>query len=101
MTKRILANFALFLCIGVMNRELPECLALADDVSNDGDVAVYNLRVPQSVSVLAGTLDARAASTSRKGSFPVLLLQGRTSRLPAPVLHDGVGLLRLIDQQRC
>ncbi|MGD0129783.1 MAG: hypothetical protein ABSF46_31060 [Terriglobia bacterium] len=101
MTKRILANFALFLCIGVMNRELPECMALRDDVSNDGDVVVYILRIPQCVSILAGRPDAQVASASRKGSFPILLLQGRTSRLPAPLLYDGVGLLRLIDQQRC
>jgi hypothetical protein len=99
--KRIIANFILFLCIGVMNRELPECMALRDDVSNDGDVAIYNLRLPQSVSVLASTLDAQAASASHTGSFPVLLQRGRASRLPAPIPHDGVGLLRLIDQQRC
>jgi len=99
--KRLLANFILLLCIGVMNRELPECMALADDVSNDGDVAVYNLRVPQRVSVRDGKLDPRVASATREDPSPLLPPQRRTSRLPAPVLYSGVGLLRLIDQRRC
>jgi hypothetical protein len=99
--KRLLVNFILLLCIGVMNRELPECMALRDDVWNDGDVAVYNLRVPQCASVRAGMLEPRAASASRKVSSPLLLLTRRTSHLPAPVLYSGAGLLRLIDRQRC
>ncbi len=101
MARRLLANFILLLCIGVMNRELPECMSLLDDVSNDGDVAVYNLRVPQCVSVRACAHDPRAASASRKVSSALFLLTRRTSRLPAPGPYSGVDLLRLIDQQRC
>ncbi len=101
MARRLLANFILLLCIGVMNRELPECMALHDDVSNDGDVAVYNLRAPQCVSARAGARDPLSASGSCRVSSPLLLLTLRTSHLPAPVLYSGVGLLRLIAQQRC
>jgi hypothetical protein len=99
--RRFFVYAILFLCIGVMNRELPECMALRDDVSNDGDVAVYNLRLLQRVSLRADTLDPRAASAFSKGSFPLLLLDGRSSRVPAPVAQNGVDLLRLTGQQRC
>jgi hypothetical protein len=84
-----------------MNRELPECMALRDDVSNDGDVAVYSLQVPQAVASRADTLDPGAASAFSKDSFPLLLAHGRSSRVPAAVAHAGVDLLQLIGQQRC
>ena len=39
-SKRCLLYLALFLCIGVTGLELLEYMILADEVSNDGDVAV-------------------------------------------------------------
>jgi hypothetical protein len=100
-TRRFVGYFILFLCIGVMNRELPECMALRDDVSNDGDVAVYSLQAPQAVASRADTLDPGPASAFSKDSFPLLVADGRWSRVPAAVAHSGVDLLRLMDQQRC
>jgi len=38
--KTPLLLLTLFAALGVMTRELPECLSLSDDVSNDGDVPV-------------------------------------------------------------
>jgi len=99
--KRFTTYFIVFLCLGVMNRELPECMALQDDVSNDGDVAVYSLQLTQAVARCSGTLDQEIASPSGNGSSPWLFLDGRSSRMPSEAAHAGVDLLRLIDQQRC
>jgi hypothetical protein len=38
--KTPLLLLTLFAALGVMTRELPECLSLSDDISNDGDVPV-------------------------------------------------------------
>ncbi len=38
--KMPLLLLTLFAALGVMTRELPECLSLSDDISNDGDVPV-------------------------------------------------------------
>ena len=38
--KTPLLLLTLFAALGVMTRELPECLSLSDDVSNDGEVPV-------------------------------------------------------------
>ena len=101
MARRFIECLILFLSIGVMNRELPECMALRDDVSNDGDVAVYSLQAPQAVASRAGTLDRAPAPALSSYSFPLRLPDGRSSRIPAGAAHAGVDLLRLIDQQRC
>jgi hypothetical protein len=98
---RFFACLVLFLCIGVMGRELPECMSLDDDVSNDGDVAVYNLQSPLGVSSCGDSPDPRRASAFGKGSLSRISLSPRSSHAAAPVGHAGVGLLRLIDQQRC
>ena len=87
--------------MGVMGRELPECMSLEDDVSNDGDVAVYNLQTPLRVTACADTPDPRGTPAFGKGSLSLILLSPRCSLLVAPVGHAGVSLLRLIDQQRC
>jgi hypothetical protein len=100
-SRRFFAHLILFLCIGVMGRELPECMSLADDVSNDGDVAVYNLQPPQGVWSRADASDPWAASALGKGSHSLISLPPRFSRVAAPLGLAGVGLLRLIDQQRC
>jgi len=99
--RRFIGYFILFLCIGVMNRELPECMALRDDVSNDGDVAVCSFQVPQAVALRTDTHDPGAVSASTQGSFPLFLPGGHSSRVQASVSHTGVDLLRLISQQRC
>ena len=101
MSRRFAVHFILFLCLGVMNRELPECMALRDDVSNDGDVAVYALQLPQGVSSCADTPGSQATCAFSKGLFPSLLPGRRCFGVPALVARAGVGLLRLIDQQRC
>jgi hypothetical protein len=76
-------------------------MSLGDDVSNDGDVVVYNLQPSQGVSSRAATPDPGATSTFGKGSLSLIFLPSRFSCASAPVGHSGVGLLRLIDQQRC
>jgi hypothetical protein len=100
-SKRFFACFILLLGIGVMNRELPECMGLRDDVSNDGEAAICNVQVLQGVSSRADTLDPQAASAFSKGSFPLPLLRRCSSHVLAPVARDGSALLRLIEQQRC
>jgi hypothetical protein len=101
MGRRFFAYLVLFLCIGVMGREVPECMSLGDDVSNDGDVAVYNLQPPQESSSRPDTHNPRATSAFGKGSLSLIFLPSHSSRAAAPVGHAGVSLLRLIDQQRC
>ena len=101
MARRLTGYFILFLCMGVMNRELPECMDLQDDVSNDGDVAVYSLQAPQAVVSRGGTPDRAAILAFSNYSFPLPFLGGRSPRIPAAQAHAGIGLLRLIDQQRC
>jgi len=100
MWRRFLAYLILFLCISVTTREVPECMALADDVSNDGDVAVYNLQPPLSVSSRADAPGQPEASALGKGSHSLPFLSPRFSQAAAPLGLAGVDLLRLIDQQR-
>ncbi len=100
MCRRFFAYVTLFLCIGVMGREVPECMSLGDDVSNDGEVAVYNVQPPQGISSRAGAPDPRATSAFGKGLLSLIFLPSGFSRAAVPVGHAGVGLLRLIDQQR-
>jgi hypothetical protein len=99
--RRFFGYLVLFLCIGVMGREVPECMSLGDDVSNDCDVAVYNLKPPQGVSSCADTPDPGATSAFGNGSLSLIFLPSRFSRAVAPIGRAGVGLLRLIGQQRC
>jgi len=99
--RRFFGYLVLFLCIGVMGREASECMSLGDDVSNDGEVAVYNLKPPQGVSSRGDTPDPQATSAFGKGSLSLIFLPSRFSRAAAPIGHVGAGLLQLIDQQRC
>jgi len=101
MSRRSLLLLVLFLSMGVIGRELPECMSLEDDVSNDGDVAVYDLQPSLRISSRADPPQPPAPGADGKGS-PSLIFLSPCTLLPAtPVRRAGVGLLRLLDQQRC
>jgi hypothetical protein len=91
----------LFLCIGVTARELPEYMILDDDVSNDGDIAVYNLQPRLAVSSRADLADPRGTSAFGNLFLSPILLSLASSHASAPVGQVGADLLRLIEQQRC
>ncbi len=101
MSKRCLLYLVLFVCIAVMGRELPEYMILGDDVSNDGDVAVYYLQPRLTVSSRADPPNPQGSSTFGKDSLSQILLPYPAYRPAAPVGHAGTELLRLIEQQRC
>jgi hypothetical protein len=99
--RQFFAVFILFLCIGVMAREVPECMSLADDVSNDGDVAVYHLHPPQGVSSCTHAPDPGPTPAFVKGLLSLIPPSPLSPHGAAPVDHAGVGLLQWIDQLRC
>ena len=101
MSKRRLLYLALFLCIGVTGRELPEYMILADEVSNDGDVAVYNLQPCLTVSSRADPGCPQGSSTFGKDPLSLILLPFPAYHAATPDEHVGVELLRWIEQQRC
>jgi hypothetical protein len=76
-------------------------MILDDEVSNDGDVAVYNLQPRLTVSSRADPADPQGSSTFGKDSLSQILLPYPAYRPAAPVGHAGTELLRLIEQQRC
>lgn len=100
MCRRFFAYLILFLCIGVAGRELPECMSLGDDVSNDSEGAVYYVQSSREVSSCADSRDPGRISAFGKASLSLILPSPRSSRVAAPFAHAGVALLRLIDQQR-
>jgi hypothetical protein len=101
MSRRSLLYLVLFLCMGVIGRELPECMSLEDDVSNDGDVAVCDLQPSLRISSRADPPQPPGPRVDGKGSPSLIFLSARTPLPAAPVRYAGVGLLRLLDQQRC
>ena len=101
MSRRFPLYLILFLCLNVMSRELPECMNLEDDVSNDGDVAVYNIQPPLRVSSRADPADRLESSAFGNDSVYFVFPPPRCSRSAASARHAGIDLLRLLGQQRC
>jgi hypothetical protein len=101
MSRQLLLFLTLFLCIGVTERELPECMSLGDDVANDGDVAVYNLQPAVGIHSLTGAHEGPASPDICNGTVTSNLPASRVSPASARARVTGVGLLRLIEQQRC
>ena len=101
MSRRLILYLILFLCIGVTSRELPEYMALQDEVSNDGDVPVYNLPFRLMVYSPPEPADALGSSTSGTGSLSRAVPSVLANHSAVPVGHAGTELLHLIDQQRC
>jgi len=89
----------LFAALGVMTRELPECLSLTDDVSNDGDVPVLCQKE---------LLERVLAFETRASVFPACLAtifgqepcNSATATRGAPSLKSARSLLLLLHVQR-
>lgn len=97
MSRRSVLYLILFLCIGVTGRELPEYMVLADEVSNDGDVAVYNLQPRLTACSRAAPCDLRESPALGRVSFVKCLA---ASHAATSAEHFGADLLHLIEQQR-
>ena len=56
MSKRSILYLVLVLCVGVMERELPECVSLEDDVSNraGADSCVGESAIPKELPAAHG-----------------------------------------------
>ncbi len=97
---RALCFLLFFLALAVAGREVPECVTLGDDVSNDGTVASRVEEVVPKVSSRRATPQERYESTN-KGSFPIAnLYRFSFSPLCAPPKLAGQELLHILTLQR-
>lgn len=97
---RVLRFLLFFLVLAVAGREVPECVTLGDDVSNDGTVASRADEVVPKVPSRRAIPQERYESTNRR-SFPIANLCGLSFRpLCAPPKLAGKELLHFLTLQR-
>ena len=102
MSKRTkpLLLLALFAGLAVLTRELPECMALADDVSNNGDVRVF---VQQALVRKVSRSDADGAeffALPRRRPGPPVRAAARVEPVAVALSRDGRILPSLFQIQR-
>ena len=89
MLKRSFFILVLILLAGVAGREIPECTALADDVSNDGEVVSYRQEEAVSACINRAFLQTEGTRVSTGSS------NLRKSRCTLPARPTGLAAKRL------